>query len=79
MNMWIIEDYDGVCKACATKEIALREVLQMLRKLYKENPNDEQELNDYRKLMEEYFSPPYREGFHVAEFCWVSKVEFINE
>jgi len=76
--MWIIEDYDGVRKVCATKEIALKEVLRMLKEFYKENPNDEQELKDYRELTEEYFSP-YREGFYVDGFCWVSKAEFIDE
>lgn len=76
--MWIIEDYDGTRKACATKEIALREVVRMLKEYYKENPLDEQELKDYRALMEEYFSP-CREGFYIDEFCWVSKVEFIDE
>ena len=78
MDMWVIENCDGVCKTCATKEIALREVLRMLREYYKENPDDELELEDYRALMEEYFSP-YGEGFYVDEFFWVSKAEFIDE
>lgn len=76
--MWVIEDYDGVRKVCATKEIALKEVLRMLKEFYKENPDDEQELKDYRELMEEYFSP-CREGFYIDEFCWVSKAELIDE
>lgn len=76
--MWVIEDHDGVRMVCATKEIALREVLRMLKEFHKENPDDEQELKDYRQLMEEYFSP-YREGFYIDEFCWVSKAEFIDE
>lgn len=76
--MWVIEDYDGVRKVCATKEIALKEVLRMLKDFYKGNPDNEQELKDYRELMEEYFSP-CREGFYVDEFCWVSKAEFIDE
>lgn len=76
--MWVIEDYDGICKVCATKEIALKEVIRMLKEYYKENPLDEQELKDYRALMEEYLSP-CREGFYVDEFCWVSKAEFIDE
>lgn len=75
--MWVIEDYDGICKVCATKEIALREVLRMLEEFYKENPDNNQELKDYRELMEQYFSP-YKEGFYVDEFCWVSKAEFID-
>lgn len=76
--MWVIEDCGGTCKVCATKEIALREVIQMLKEFYEENPDNEQELKDYRELMREYFSP-CREGFYIDEFCWVSKVEFINE
>lgn len=76
--MWIIECYNGVRKVCVTKEIALREVFRMLKEYYKENPDDEQELKDYRELIEEYFSP-CREGFHINEFCWVSKAEFIDE
>lgn len=76
--MWVIEDYEGIRKVCATKEIALREVVRMLKESYKKSPDNEQELKDYRELMEEYFSP-CREGFHVDKFCWVSKVEFIDE
>lgn len=76
--MWVIETYDGIYKVCATKEIALREVVRMLKESYKKDPDDIQELRDYRELMEEYFAPG-REGFYVDEFCWVSKAEFIEE
>lgn len=76
--MWVIEDYDGTCKVCTTKEIALREVLRMLKESYRDDPNDEQELNDYRELMEEYLSP-CREGFYIDGFCWVDKAKFIDE
>lgn len=76
--MWLIEDFDGVYKVCATKEIALREVVKMLRDFYKDRPDATQELEDYRELMKQYFDPR-REGFYVDEFCWVSKAEFIDE
>lgn len=76
--MWIVENNDGIYKVCATKEIALREVLRMLKDFYKEYPNDNQELKDYRELMEDYFSL-CKDGFYVDEFCWVYKAEFIGE
>ena len=78
MDIWVIENCDGVCKICATKEIALREVLQMLKDYYKENPDDKQELQDYRALMERYFSP-CGEDFYIEELYLVSKAEFIDE
>ena len=78
MDMWVIECCDDVRKVCATKEIALKEALRMLRERYEENPDDEQELKDYRELMEQYFSH-YREGFYIDELCWVSKAEFIDK
>ena len=78
MDLWVIENCDGVCKICATKEIALREVLRMLRDYYKENPDDKQELQDYRALMERYFSP-CGEDFYIEELYLVSKAEFIDE
>ena len=78
MDMWVIEGCDDVCKVCSTKEIALKEALRMLREHYKENPDDKQELKDYRELMEQYFSY-YREGFYIDELCWVSKAEFIDK
>ena len=76
--MWVIEDYDSVRKVCATKEIALREVFRMIKDYYIKSPNDEQELKDYRTLMEEYFFH-CKDSFCIDEFCWVSKVEFIDE
>ena len=78
MDMWVIEGCNDVYKVCTTKEIALRESIRILREHYKENPDDEQELEDYRELMEEYFSP-YGKGFCVDGLCWVSKAEFIDE
>jgi Fe-S cluster biogenesis protein NfuA len=78
MDIWVIENCDGVCKTCATKEIALREVLRMLKDYYKENPDDKQELQDYRTLMETYFSP-CGEDFYIEEFWLVSKAEFIDK
>lgn len=78
MDIWVIENCDGVCKTCATKEIALREVLRMLRDYYKENPDDKQELQDYRALMERYFSPCGGD-FYIEELYLVSKAEFIDE
>ena len=78
MDMWVIECCDDVRKVCSTKEIALKEVLRMLREHYEENPDDEQELKDYRELMEQYFSH-YREGFYIDELYWVSKAEFIDK
>ena len=78
MDMWVIENCDGVCKRCATKEIALREVLRMLKDYYKENPDDKQELQGYRALMERYFSP-CEEDFYIEELYLVSKAEFIDK
>ena len=77
MDMWVIEGCDDVYKVCATKEIALREAIRILKGYYKENPDDKQELEEYRALMEEYFSS-YRKGFCIDE-CWVYKAEFIDE
>lgn len=78
MNIWVIENCDGVSKICATKEIALREVLRMFKDYYKENPDDEQELQGYRTLMERYFSS-CGEDFYVEELYLVYKAEFIDE
>ena len=78
MDIWVIENCDGVCKICATKEIALREVLRMLKDYYKENPDDKQELQDYRALMERYFSP-CGEDFYIEELYLVYKAEFIDK
>lgn len=78
MDIWVIENCDGVCKTCATKEIALREVLRMLKDHYKENPDGEQELQDYRALMESYFSP-CGEDFYIEELWFVSKAELIDK
>ena len=50
----------------------------MLKESYKEEPDNEQELKDYRELMEEYFSP-YKENFGIDGFFWVFKAEFIDE
>ena len=78
MDMRVIECCDDVRKVCATKEIALKEVLRMLREHYKENPDDKKELKDYRELMEQYFSY-YRQGFYIDGLCWVCKAEFIEK
>lgn len=78
MNMWVIEDYDSIRKVCATKEIALREVIKMLRDFYNDRPDDTQELEDYRELMKQYFDPS-REDFYIDEFCWVYKAEYIDK
>jgi hypothetical protein len=78
MDIWVIENCDGVCKTCETKEIALREVLRMLKDYYKENPDDKRELQDYRALMDTYFSP-YGEGFYIEGLWSVFKAEFIDE
>ncbi len=78
MDMWVIETCGDISKICATKEIALREVLRMLKEYYKEDPDDEQELKDYRELMEQYFSP-CRDSFYIDGLCWVSKTEFIDK
>lgn len=76
--MWLIEGFDGVYKVCATKEIALREVVKMLRDFYKDKPDDTQELEDYRELMKQYFDPS-REGFYVDEFCCLHKAEYVDK
>lgn len=76
--MWIVENFDGIYKVCVSKELALREVLNKLQDFYKDNPNDTQELEDYRELMKQY-TEPGREGFYIDEFCWVFKAEFIDK
>ena len=78
MDMWVIETCGDISKICATREIALIEFLRMLKESYKEEPDNEQELKDYRELMEEYFSP-YKENFGIDGFFWVFKAEFIDE
>ena len=50
----------------------------MFKDYYKENPDDKQELQDYRTLMERYFSP-CGEDFYIEELYLVSKAEFIDE
>lgn len=52
MDIWVIENCDGVCKICATKEIALREVLRMLRIIIKKILMISRNFRDYRALME---------------------------
>ena len=76
--MWIIEGYNGVRMVCATKEIALKEVLRILKEFYIANPDDEQELKDYLELIGGYLSS-HKDGFGVVGFYWVSKVEFIDK
>ena len=76
--MWIIEGYNGVRIVCATKEIALREVVRILKEFYIASPDDEQELKDYLELIGGYLSS-HEEEFGVVGFYWVSKAKFIDE
>lgn len=76
--MYILEDYNGDNKVIATKELALREAIKMIKEYYEYSPNDAQELQDYRELMEQYFDP-IKTGFYIDDLFWVYKVEVIDK
>lgn len=76
--MWLFDNGDGVYKVFATKELALREVLQVLKKYYYDYPDEKRELEDYRQLMEDYFDPN-KDNFYIDEVCWVWKVDYIDK
>lgn len=77
-KIWLVEDFDGCNKAFATKELALREIVANLQKRYKDNPDNEQELQDYRELLTQYFDPK-RTSFYVDDFAWTHEVDLISE
>lgn len=76
--MWLFDNGDNVYKVFATKELALREVLQVLKKYYYDYPDEKRELEDYRQLMEDYFDPN-KDNFYIDEVCWVLKVDYIDK
>lgn len=76
--MWLFDNGDDVYKVFATKELALREVLQVLKKYYYDYPDEKRELEDYRQLMEDYFDPN-KDNFYIDEVCWVWKVDYIDK
>lgn len=76
--MYILEDYSGDNKVIATKELALREAIKMVKEYYEYSSNDAQELQDYRELMEQYFDPT-KTGFYIDDLFWAYKVEVIDK
>ena len=76
--MYILEDYDGKNKVITTKELALREAIKIIKEYYEDNPNDAQELQDYREMMKQYFDPT-KTGFYVDECFWVYETEVIDK
>ena len=76
--MYVLEDYNGDNKVIATKELTLREAIKMIKEYYEYSPNDAQELQDYRELMEQYFDP-IKTGFYIDDLFWAYKVEVIDK
>lgn len=76
--MYILEDFDGNNKVITTKELALREAIKMVKECYQYSPNDAQELQDYRDIMEQYFDP-IKTGFNIDDLFWVYEVEVIDK
>ena len=76
--MYILEDFDGNNKVITTKELALREAIKMVKECYQYSPNDTQELQDYRDIMEQYFDP-IKTGFNIDDLFWVYEVEVIDK
>lgn len=76
--MYILEDVDGNNKVITTKELALREAIKMVKKCYEYSPNDAQELQDYRDIMEQYFDP-IKTGFYIDDLFWVYEAEVIDK
>lgn len=76
--MWLFDNGDDGYKVFATKELALREVIQVLKKSYYDYPDEKRELEAYRQLMEDYFDPN-KNGFYVDEACWVWKIDYIDK
>lgn len=76
--MYILEDFDGNNKVITTKELALREAIKMVKECYQYSPNDAQELQDYRDIMEQYFDP-IKTGFNIDDLFWVYEVKVIDK
>lgn len=76
--MYILEDVNGNNKVITTKELALREAVKMVKECYEYSPNDAQELQDYRDIMEQYFDP-IKTGFNIDDLFWVYEVEVIDK
>ena len=76
--MYVLENYDGINKIIATKELALREAVKKIKEYYEYNPNDAQELQDYRDIMEQYFDP-IKTGFYIDDLFWVYEAEVIDK
>lgn len=77
-KIWLVENFDGWNKAFATKELAFREIVTELQKMYKNNPDNEQELEDYRELLTKY-SDPKCKSFYIDDFAWAYEVDLITE
>lgn len=76
--MYVLENYDKINKIIATKELALREAVKKIKEYYEYNPNDAQELQDYRELMKQYFDP-IKTGFYIGDLFWVYEAEVIDK
>ena len=76
--MYILEDVNGNNKVIITKELALREAVKMVKECYEYSPNDAQELQDYRDIMEQYFNPT-KTGFYIDDLFWVYEAEVIDK
>lgn len=76
--MYILEDVNGNNKVITTKELALREAVKMVKECYEYSPNDTQELQDYRDIMEQYFDP-IKTGFYIDDLFWVYEAEVIDK
>lgn len=74
--MYIFEKYnDEYSKIFATKELALREAVKMIKE---DNSDDTQKSQEYNKLMEQYFDPN-RTDFYIADLFWVYEAEVIDK
>lgn len=76
--MYILEDYNGINKVTTTKELALREAIKMVKECYEYSPNDAQELQDYRDIMEQYFDPT-KTGFYIDDLFWVYEAQVVDK
>ena len=76
--MYVLENYNGINKIIATKELALREAVKKIKEYYEDNPNDTQELQEYRDIMEQYFDPT-KTGFYIDDLFWVYEAEVIDK
>lgn len=77
--VYILENHKGDCKVMATKELALREAIKMIKEFYEyKEPNVVQERDDYRDVMEQYFDPT-KTSFHIDGLFLAYEVEFVDK